>query len=141
MNTWDPLPNIQSCDLLRSMSDAPKEIRSIIGDLDFFKELLGEILNNEKIHGAHPLTKNAVEKCERELHELHQIANSLVPGFASNKKIQRKWTSLTAVRKSEQIFKFQTKLRDAKFDLCLARELSASQVEIPSHGTPSLIPV
>jgi hypothetical protein len=67
-----------------------------------------------------------VARCEAPLDDLHHIADSLVPGFAAtNNTIKRKWTAITAIRKREKIVKFQEKLRDAKVDLVLARNLAA----------------
>jgi hypothetical protein len=93
--------------------------------LKFFTQLLNDIRNNEEILGPDPAIREAVERCEAPLKDLHQIADSLVPGFAATSNIRRKWTALTAVKAKEKIVKFQEKLHAAKLDLVLARTLSA----------------
>jgi hypothetical protein len=58
--------------------------------LNFFTQLLEEIREIENILGPHPAIKQAVERCEAPLDDLHRIADSLVPGFAvTNNTIKR----------------------------------------------------
>jgi hypothetical protein len=87
--------------------------------------LLEDIQNNEKILGPDPAIREAVKRCKAPLADLHQIADSLVPGFAASSNIRRKWTAITAIKARDKIVKFQEKLHAAKLDLVLARTLSA----------------
>ncbi|KAN0093828.1 hypothetical protein V8E51_017012 [Hyaloscypha variabilis] len=131
------------CEFLASITEAPQEIESIIAQLKFLAELLGDIQNNEKIIGPQPAIKQALERCEAPLRDLQQIADYLVPGFAASSKIKRKWAAISAVRAKDKIAKFQSNLQVAKLDLVLARTLSADRTHHHYYQSyqDSLLPV
>jgi len=111
--------------LIGSIADAPKDVENIINELRFCGELLNEIHENEKNFGPHQATRKALERCEGPLQDLHRFASSIIPGSAASDNIKRTWAAITAVRGKDRIVKFQAKLRDAKIDLVLARNIAA----------------
>lgn len=68
----------------------------------------------------------ALERCDVSLKGLLGVTESLVPGFASNSRLKRKWAAIEVVRKYDKIADFRCKLQQAKLDLLIAQQTSAA---------------
>ncbi|KAF8865396.1 hypothetical protein BDZ45DRAFT_445375 [Acephala macrosclerotiorum] len=125
------ISKIQS--LLHSINDAPREIRSVIQELEFFDSILKQIRRNEEMFGSKNETYLALSRCDTSLRAVLGIVESLVPSFASSSRIKRKWAAIDAVRKNEKIASFKAKLQEAKLDLLIAQQTSAAHAQYLSH--------
>ncbi|KAE9368626.1 hypothetical protein N431DRAFT_61683 [Stipitochalara longipes BDJ] len=109
---------------LKSISEAPKEIESILEDLGFFNALLTRIQETDEPYGPDAVTNEALQECKKSIDALTELVDSLVPGFASQSNIKRKWTGVEAVMRTEKILKVKTSLQEAKLDLIAAQIVS-----------------
>lgn len=117
---------LSSQSLLRSIDDAPEEIKAIVGELEFFDSVLQRIRLNEDTTGSQAATYEALARCDVSLKALVRIADALVPGFASNSRFKRKWAAVAVVRNEQKIAKFKAKLQEAKIDLLIGQQTSAA---------------
>jgi hypothetical protein len=123
---------ICSRSLLRSIDEAPQDIRSIVEELNFLNQVLEGIKQNEQDFGCHTTTQMGLERCLETIDALNSMAGSFAEGFLSRNIIRRKWTALESVRKNDQIAKFKAKLHEAKLNLIMAQQSSAASVTFPS---------
>ncbi|CZR55223.1 uncharacterized protein PAC_05110 [Phialocephala subalpina] len=121
--------------LLHSINDAPREIQSVVQELEFFDSILNQIRRNEETFGSKTETFLALSRCETSLKSLLDVVESLVPGFASSSRMKQKWAAIDVVRKNEKIASFKSKLQEAKLDLLIAQQTSAAHAQYLSHKT------
>jgi hypothetical protein len=117
---------VLSRSLLRSIVDAPEEITAVIQDLEFFDSILKHIRHREETFGSQTEIYEALARCDASLKSVLSIAESLVPGFASNNRFKRKWAAIEVVRNEKKIATFKAKLQEAKLDLLIAQQISAA---------------
>jgi hypothetical protein len=78
------------CSHLVSIKDATQEILSLINELQFLANLLDQVKRNEETFGSHEGTREALALCLEPLESLNNIAESLVLGVTSKRKLKRK---------------------------------------------------
>lgn len=108
------------------MKEAPKELGSLIVDLEGLKSLLTQIQQDDEKFGTNEEINLALERCREPLMMLHRIAENLVPDSSSHSYIKRKWAAIDIIKKKDAILKVKRKLQEAKLDLILAQQISAS---------------
>jgi hypothetical protein len=110
------------------IEEAPKDIKSIVRELNLLRTILGDVKTNEEMFGPHPTTLMALEGCMESMESMNSIASSLVSGFSSSSKFKQKWTAIEAVRQGDKISQFKAKLEEAKLTLMMAQQSSAACV-------------
>ncbi|KAE8448537.1 hypothetical protein EG329_009418 [Mollisiaceae sp. DMI_Dod_QoI] len=121
--------------LLHSINDAPRDIQLVVQELEFFDSILNQIRRDEEKFGSQPETYLALSRCDGSLKSLLGIAESLVPGFASNNTVKRTWAAIKVVRKNDKLASFKAKLQEAKLDLLIAQQTSATHAQYLNHKT------
>lgn len=119
--------------VFNSISDAPKEVKSILEDLRLLRTLLASIQETEEVLGPDAVTNKALEICRKSIRNLTNIVDSLAPGFASQNSVKRKWTAIGAVMRTEKILKFKAGLEEAKSSLILAQSISLERNNRQRH--------
>lgn len=114
------------CDFWTSIQDGPKDINSIIQDLQVVSDIVRDIrleASNERPHSsALSASIAALNGCSSSMEALQSIIDQLQPGISSPKPTLRKWATFRAVWKGDRLRKFQETLRDTKITLILARQ-------------------
>jgi hypothetical protein len=92
--------------------------------LQFLTNILDQVKYNEQTFRPHNRTREALALCLEPPVSLNSIAETLIPGFASKKRLKQKWAAIETVINSEKITKFRSKLQEPKSNLTLALQLS-----------------
>ena len=119
-------PDNTSCDLLESIQEAPKEIKSMVKELNLLHSILEDVKATEEMSGPHPTTTLALEGCAESLAEMNSILELLVPGFSLSSKFKRKRAAIQAVRQSKRFSRCKAKLQEAMLILNATQQTSAA---------------
>jgi hypothetical protein len=85
----------------RAVKNAPKDVKSILADLQFLETILKEIKQNEEISDPSELVNNALKRCNDPVQAIHILALSLADGMKSRNVVKRKWAVIDSVWKKD----------------------------------------
>ena len=107
-----------------SVKEAPENVSAVVKDLKLLAAILRQIELNEQQYGQNAEVTDALKSCTAKVDILRNLVDQLEPGFASKRRVQRKWTALRAALKSDKVEKFRKLLEETKTTILLARGLS-----------------
>ena len=111
-------------DFVGSIQEAPKDIESILFELQMLSGTLDDIRLHSSVYNANSNTEFVLEKLERKITAFLNLANQYKPGLDSKSRRTRKWNALKIAFKSDKFKKIRESLNETKITLILARQNS-----------------
>ena len=106
-------------DFWKSVQQAPSDVQTIITDLDLLRQALGDIASGIRQGNSSGALERTLQQCEVNVQTLYSILQQLEPGFASSKRIIRKFTAFKSVLKWDKVKKFMAVLDRLKSTMML----------------------
>ncbi|KAG8526599.1 uncharacterized protein KY384_008800 [Bacidia gigantensis] len=110
-----------------SIEEAPNDVREIVDELNLLCDVFKDIESEAKQDTENATVKKILENCKLIIKQLESITHNLERGFASSKRLTRKWTAIKGALKCKQLDKFQTTLGRLKHTLTLALQTRTSR--------------
>ena len=102
----------------KSIEEAPENVRNIVENLTFLSHVLDDIDFKVEQNAS---VKALLEACVLTVKRLKTLNEFFERGFASKKRVIRKWTALKSVFNAERVRRFQEILSELKITLLLAQ--------------------
>ncbi|KAH7360439.1 hypothetical protein BKA65DRAFT_547156 [Rhexocercosporidium sp. MPI-PUGE-AT-0058] len=121
------------CDFWDSVQDSPKEIRTIVKDLNIISNIIDDI--REEAATSRPYSRAltsslaALDACADSIQTLEEMIAGSQPGLAS-KKSKRTWAAVRFAWNADRLRKYQDVLCQMKMTLILARQNSIDRATI-----------
>ena len=126
----------QVTDFLRSVENAPDEIKRLVeildqlcGTLEHVKNLIQQQSSILDLPGSYVSIVSALRGCEKRVIKLERLINSLKRYVDRNHMFQKAWGALKTILKKEEIVELRRQLYEDMMSLQLSISMNSAQLQ------------